>query len=990
MFHRKDVYWFDPATESFSLISLNNAPEVVGDYSIATYVSSKNAIYIFGYRGSSRGNFILKYNIDDDTYEKLGVTPEPYNNLITAAAYCSSSDAVYLFGGSHSSSYFDLIQEFKPYNHQIETLSEKLLQPSGGNVGVYVPEDDKVYLFGGQGSKNNQNEIYEFECGTKQITKVLDMPTTLAHHGVAYVPGERKVYVIGGNTARSGGFAPATNAIYYLQLEESSNGLQLTFNQIDVSNFGMIDCYVTATDNQGNSLAGLTSANFAVREDGYTESPITVTQLGGGSEPIAVALTIDRSRSMHGQDITDAKSAANTFVDRMTANDKAAIISFNDQVKVDQTFTSNKTLLKNAISSLTAQGGTAIYDAVIESVNLTQLQAGRKAIVLMTDGADRDSNALIDEAISSAVQANLPVFTIGLGLTRGSSEEQKLVRIANETGGQYYYAPTSAELEQIYNLISQQLRNQYKIAYNTHNQNRDGTTRTVQINASYQGNSDIKTKMYVAPLDGGGSGVPIYPFAADRQNRGQEFWVDIKVGNTSNPVNNLFGVGFVLNYTNTNYIDVVMPYPSNVIASDILGSDLLFYYDVNDGAGRVSVGITRKSGQGGVKGAVSIVRVKFVTRSDTPDGTQINFTLSEITANDPNATSITLSPDDLNITITGGLEVWPGDTNNNGSVNQADVLPIGLYWNSTGPSRTNPTIQWNGQSCNPWAPQAATYADASGDGRVNQADVLPIGLNWGKTHSPSVQIFANSSLKKPNSPQSATLKPEPEYSDVSPGQEFDIYVTVAEVNSLFGLTFEMIYDRPEITEILSVASDGFLGSDVVFFSNVDDSLGIVSVGITKKSGQPGDDGTGSVVKIRAKIYDNVTEATKENFSLQDVEANDPEGNSIGLGLQSSYVNIITTGVDIKNHLPVDYKLFQNFPNPFNPTTTIQFDIPRSEFVSLKIIDLLGHEVETLIEKNIPAGEHSVKWDARGFSSGVYFYQFQTEGFTETKKLILMR
>ncbi len=81
-----------------------------------------------------------------------------------------------------------------------------------------------------------------------------------------------------------------------------------------------------------------------------------------------------------------------------------------------------------------------------------------------------------------------------------------------------------------------------------------------------------------------------------------------------------------------------------------------------------------------------------------------------------------------------GLTVWPGDTNNNGVVNQADVLPLGLYWNKTGPARANRSTQWQGQAAAPWNPANATYADANGDGVVNQADILPIGLNWGKRH----------------------------------------------------------------------------------------------------------------------------------------------------------------------------------------------------------------------------------------------------------------
>jgi hypothetical protein len=89
-------------------------------------------------------------------------------------------------------------------------------------------------------------------------------------------------------------------------------------------------------------------------------------------------------------------------------------------------------------------------------------------------------------------------------------------------------------------------------------------------------------------------------------------------------------------------------------------------------------------------------------------------------------------------------------------------------------------------------------------------------------------------------------------------------------------------------------------------------------------------------------------------------------------------------------LPGRWHLFQNYPNPFNPSTTIRFLIPRSAEVSLKIFNLLGEEVATLISGHRDAGTHSVQWDAAGLPSGVYFYRLQAGEFVETRKLVLLR
>ncbi|MFQ5627130.1 MAG: T9SS type A sorting domain-containing protein, partial [bacterium] len=85
-----------------------------------------------------------------------------------------------------------------------------------------------------------------------------------------------------------------------------------------------------------------------------------------------------------------------------------------------------------------------------------------------------------------------------------------------------------------------------------------------------------------------------------------------------------------------------------------------------------------------------------------------------------------------------------------------------------------------------------------------------------------------------------------------------------------------------------------------------------------------------------------------------------------------------------------FGLEQNYPNPFNPTTTISYSIAQLDFVKLKIYDLLGREVRTLVDKNQEAGTYTINLDASRLASGVYFYKLQTKNFVETKKMSLVR
>ena len=89
-------------------------------------------------------------------------------------------------------------------------------------------------------------------------------------------------------------------------------------------------------------------------------------------------------------------------------------------------------------------------------------------------------------------------------------------------------------------------------------------------------------------------------------------------------------------------------------------------------------------------------------------------------------------------------------------------------------------------------------------------------------------------------------------------------------------------------------------------------------------------------------------------------------------------------------LPFSFQLFQNYPNPFNPSTRIQYAIGSKQFVSIKVYDILGSEIATLVNEELLTGEYEIEFDATGLTSGIYFYQIKTGNFINTKKMILLR
>jgi flagellar hook assembly protein FlgD len=100
-------------------------------------------------------------------------------------------------------------------------------------------------------------------------------------------------------------------------------------------------------------------------------------------------------------------------------------------------------------------------------------------------------------------------------------------------------------------------------------------------------------------------------------------------------------------------------------------------------------------------------------------------------------------------------------------------------------------------------------------------------------------------------------------------------------------------------------------------------------------------------------------------------------------------------LELKAVLPATFTLHQNFPNPFNPITTLRYDLPSDAMVTLSIYDMLGREITQLVNANQQAGFKSVQWDAtdsmgRPVSAGVYLYQIQAGEFVQTRKMVLLK
>ncbi len=280
-------------------------------------------------------------------------------------------------------------------------------------------------------------------------------------------------------------------------LTHAQSGYAARVTQVDTSAYPQVTVYVSVTDADGRPVSGLRAADFRLTEDGQ---PVELTGVaGGGGGPISAVLVIDRSNSMReAGKMAGAQAAAHAFVAQMRPGDRTALLAFDGAgAQLLRRFDDDRAALDAVIDAIGFGGGTAIYDALISGVELLQNAPGRRVLLLLTDGQDcRDLNnricpashgsrAALDDAIGYAQRAGQQVHVVGVGARGGGDrdgiDEAVLRRIADETGGSYFYTPDAADLAALYTRLAGDVQREYRLTYRSPRPFFDGTRRDIQV-----------------------------------------------------------------------------------------------------------------------------------------------------------------------------------------------------------------------------------------------------------------------------------------------------------------------------------------------------------------------------------------------------------------------------------------------------------------------------------------------------------------------------
>ncbi|MDZ7290203.1 MAG: VWA domain-containing protein [candidate division KSB1 bacterium] len=749
--------------------------------------------------------------------------------------------------------------------------------------------------------------------------------------------------------------------------------VRLNYQHIESAAFPKIVSYVSVWNDSGRAVEGLTKDNFIVHEDGTRELPILVEELIDDANGVSVVLVLDRSGSMEGTPLDDVKKAATTFVQLMNNQDQAAIVSFAYFATTDHAMSNNKSSLIKAINALVSGGGTAIYDAVIHAANLIAPIPGRRAIILLTDGADNSSSATFKDAFDKVAPMNMPIYTIGLGPNVGSKEERNLRQLADSTHGRYFYSPTSSELEAIYREISRLLHLMYRITYTTHNCTMDSTVRNVRIDVQYRGLTSYGTKTYQAP----GHSVNLVAVADSLPMPGRTFGLKVEIPSRSKELLSLSELRFTVKYS-SQHLKPKAPVAQNIVAGPLFGAPAEFTMTVdNQTPGTLIISFKRKSGLPPVKGRGVVAKIFFAVSQTIPANTQLNFELTNLEARTPEGCSVVMRIENL-MTHSYGLIVWPGDTNNNGKVELTDVLVLGLYWDMLGPMRTGPEDQlaWMPHIAGPFSILAATHADADGSGGIIERDLIPIGLNWGKvattTAAPKV-ISASGEL------------PDGEIQvAIAPGAQTGQYRLQLLFNSsngadLAGITFRVIYPAVQMAILSAHPGTAWLEQPLVVTHDNPESR-TFAMGVMTPAGAPMPKAGGELVVllVQADHLPQVSEFIFQNVALVAADG------------QIREMTVRTDVESAQEVLPNAYTFYPAHPNPVSASTaasaqiTWRYYLPENAAVKISIYNMTGQQIRSFEQLNATMGYHELRWngtDLHGHSvgSGLYFVMLEAIG-----------
>ncbi len=254
---------------------------------------------------------------------------------------------------------------------------------------------------------------------------------------------------------------------------------------------------VNVTDARGTFIPGLKSEDFRVYEDGQLQE---LSVFEEEDAPVTVGLVVDHSKSM-GAELPEVATAVSSFAHSSNPRDEMFVVDFNDEVSVElmkgKAFSNDPEELDEALTAVSAQGQTALYDAVSEGLlHLHYGHLAKKALLIISDGGDNASHLKYSQVLAQARQSQVLIYAIVLIDPNGGQPEnpELLKRICKDTGGVAYFPSAGESVASVSAKIARDLREQYTLGYTPQNMERAGTYRKIEVKVAAPGHDSMRVR----------------------------------------------------------------------------------------------------------------------------------------------------------------------------------------------------------------------------------------------------------------------------------------------------------------------------------------------------------------------------------------------------------------------------------------------------------------------------------------------------------------
>jgi Ca-activated chloride channel homolog len=256
-----------------------------------------------------------------------------------------------------------------------------------------------------------------------------------------------------------------------------------------------VTLHATVVDERHHIVTDLGQRDFTVYEDGQVQQ---IKDFRREDVPVSIGILVDNSGSMRTKRNAVTKAVVN-LVQASNPRDEVFVVNFNDEPFLDQDFTNNVGLMKEALDRVDTRGGTALYDAVYAAADHLAKGAKleKKVLLVVTDGEDNESRMSLEQAIRAVQNDNGPtIYTIGILGEEGKQRRAKraLESLSLQTGGVAFFPRNLEEVDDISRAVAKDIRNQYSITYKPTNPQSNGGYRTVKVVAHAPGYKDLQVR----------------------------------------------------------------------------------------------------------------------------------------------------------------------------------------------------------------------------------------------------------------------------------------------------------------------------------------------------------------------------------------------------------------------------------------------------------------------------------------------------------------